>query len=180
MKFQFSLTIISFLLFTEVTLSQNYYRLTNGPVLISGIYNDSLIIAESNSLYFIFDYQTNEVNFNLPVKSLKSNNYHIDSLIKKEFKKEITFKGKIIGEYDATKEHPPLFVVLEGDLEYDNYVIPLSFNATITHLKSGSASCNFSATINMDITKYFDEMEKKGIEKSINIIFNELILYKIN
>ena len=153
MKFQFSLTIISFLLFTEVTLSQNYYRLTNGPVLISGIYNDSLIIAESNSLYFIFDYQTNEVNFNLPVKSLKSNNYQIDSLIKKEF---------------------------EGDLEYENYVIPLSFNATITHLKSGSASCNFSATINMDITKYFDEMEKKGIEKSINIIFNELILYKIN
>lgn len=86
MKFQFSLTIISFLLFTEVTLSQNYYRLTNGPVLISGIYNDSLIIAESNSLYFIFDYQTNEVNFNLPVKSLKSNNYQIDSLIKRNLK----------------------------------------------------------------------------------------------
>lgn len=53
MKFQFSLTIISFVMFSEVTLSQNYYRQTNGPVLISGIYDDSLIIAESNSLYFI-------------------------------------------------------------------------------------------------------------------------------
>ena len=174
------LLLITFCICMGSTFAQKFYRLTNGPVLISGVYMDSLVRAESNKLFFLFDYETNEVLFKLPVKSLISDNKFIDSLIQKEKSYDIIFKGKIITEYDITTEKSPLEVVIEGALTYKYKSEKLSFNATITHLPLGSATCDISSTINLDITKYFDNATSLGINKNVNIIFKELVLERIN
>ncbi len=176
MKMKYTFVILSILLSCRVSITQNYYRLTNGPIIISGIYNDSLVIVESNQLYFIFDYLTNSVTFSLPVKSLVSNDYQIDSLIANSLSGDILFNGKIVSDYDATEDHPPINATIEGNLNYGNSSIPLFFNVIITHLLSGPASCNLSATINLDIAKYYNNAEVNKVNGNINIIFNELIL----
>ncbi len=160
--------------------SQNYYQLTNGPVRVSAIYHDSLIIAEINQLYFLFIYETNEVYFELPVSSLISNNDTVNMMLQRDKTSEVIFKGKIITEYDITKDHNPLEVNIEGNLEINNKSMPYTFKAFITHLTTTAASCNLSANINIDIKKYFSDEKRFVSFRDVNIIFRELILKRTN
>lgn len=96
--------------------AQEYYRTMSATMIIKGLWNDSAIVAKSNRVFLLLNYETAEFLMQLDKSTLRTGIDSLDRLLASREYDYIEYEGKLGIEYINTQKHPP------QDFEVEDYL----------------------------------------------------------
>jgi len=106
-----ALIISAFCICTKSANAQNQvdeiYGSANGDIQIVGVLNDTTLIAESNQLVMVLNFDTGEFLLVLDISSLHTGNDSLDKILKKLGEDKLEYKGNLGVDFIKTVDHSP-------------------------------------------------------------------------
>src|SRR5690606_34727992 len=116
---------------------QDYYRTVNGIIQITGVLNDSVVVANSKKVTVLLNYETASFNLFFDIGTLRTGIDSLDKLLARQVGNFIEYEGKMGLEYVNTQSHGPQEFEVEGyiNCNYHNKVI--RGKGRLDHIYSG-------------------------------------------
>ncbi len=146
-------TIILSVLLTAGNLRSQIYTTENGKAEFEASMPLNSYTGQSDQLQGKIDLKTGEVEFSLPVKSIKTGNdkrdEHMYELLEVEENPKVTFKGKLLDNYDLQQGKQT--VKVEGGFTLANTTQQVTIEGTLEPVEEG---LKLSASWSLLITDY--------------------------
>lgn len=160
---------------------QQIYRTLKGDIAITIKYNDSALIAASNQLTVVLDYETSKINFWVDYSTLHTGIDSIDNKLKLLERQGFQFTGKL-DILINTQKHPPQKFNLMGMMNSTNPPIAVEGKGTLVHLQTGGDSntpvCTLTATIKFSLAGLNLNDIFKNADNDIQIDIRQSLLEK--
>ncbi len=99
--------------------SQDDYYTIDGTILLTGLYNDTGIIAKSNKVTILLDYETAEFSLYFDISTIRTGIDSLDKLLARQVGNFIEFEGNLGVEYVNTQDNGTQDFNIEGYLDCD-------------------------------------------------------------
>jgi len=103
------------ILFSISTINAQKYVVKNGTAFFKAKISFNSYKGTSNQLNGFIDFKTRDIEFTVPANSIftgkKKRDKHMYELIKVDEFKEVTFKGKLIDDFDANKNEKQILKI---------------------------------------------------------------------
>lgn len=156
--------------------SQEIYRTTKGYFQATAVIEDTTVLAESNDLMVVLDYESAEIKMILDKRTVTTGNSNLDSLIHGSSQRELIFNGELDIEYINTKNHPPQDFKVSGYLECEPHNEYLEGKAHLEHIYSGYYSCVLALSFHLNLEELGLMPQLKGFEPDIHIEIAHTVL----
>lgn len=168
--------ILMLIAFAYNTQAQTTYRTVEGHVVITGEYKGEKVIAQSHKLKFLLNYTTKEFTAKIDLRTLKTGNPFLDSLmltIKDSL--PVSFSGIIPDDDFITWKHPVLKLSVPITLNANNIQKQLVLSATLEHAEaSGAFICTLTGFVDLDISQL--NFNVAGLKDTVRTQFVQLLL----
>lgn len=157
------------------------YRTIKGDIAIAMKYNDSALIAVSNQLIVVLDYEISKITFRVRYETFHTGLDSIDNKLKSLKGEELNFTGKL-NIFINTKEHPPQKFDFTGLMNKANSNVATEGNGTLVHLASGgdatTPSCRLTLTMNSTLSELNLTQIFTNAENAVQIDIRQSLLEK--
>jgi hypothetical protein len=167
------------MLFISHTNAQESYRSINGRVQITGIWNDSVLIARSNKLVIVLDYYTAKFKLKLDKSTLVTGIDSLDKKLKNLKYDYINYEGKLGIEYINTEGHPRMDFEVVGYLS-GSKVVKIVEKGQIEHLFNESYPCILNMSFHIKLSDINLNINLPGLYDEIHIEIIQTILNREN
>lgn len=169
------------LLFTAQTaMAQQSFSALDGYIQIWGKHMDSALVAESHELKMKLNYETAEVEFRVAMKTFTGNCDSFNLLARARPELELIFKGKMNVPFLSTKDHPEQNFKIEGLLNLNGKERPVTFNAILRHLFSGTVACRLSANLSFLLSDFNPTLMQQGFDDHVEVKLNQTLMKRGN
>ncbi|MFV8347395.1 hypothetical protein [Flavobacterium sp. ZB4P13] len=129
-------TIIALLLWSFSAKAQQRYQTKEGSIEVIASYRDSIIIANSNHLFVLINYETAEIGLTLNQTTLRTTTDSLNIKLINSSIKPIILKGKLNIPYVKTLEHPDHKLNFEAELHLNGIVKTIYVNGYLNTLQA--------------------------------------------
>lgn len=168
------------LLWSISGMAQQIYQTKEGSIGVIGLYMDAKIIANSNQLFALINYETAEIELTLNPAALRTT---IDSLNVKILNSPIepaTLKGKLNIPYVNTLKHPDHKLNFEAELHLNGIAKLMYVTGELKHIASnGAISCLLTLNFKLGLSD-FEIVFPEGWNNEITIQIAQAVLKKPN
>lgn len=176
------LSAVSATVFSQVVSQQplQIYRTIKGDIAITLLYKDTAIIAASNQLLVLLDYETSRILFKVQYETFHTGTDSLDNKFKSLKGQELAFEGKL-GIFVNTKKYTPQKYNMQGAMTSISYSFTAEGNGTVLCMAPGNnniSSCKLIAAIkcklsDLNLTDVF-----KNADNNIQIDIRQSLLEK--
>jgi hypothetical protein len=178
-KVFFSIWLV-FSVFVSNTIAQEVYSTTNGIIHITGIWNDSALVAVSNKLVVLLDYETARFELRLDKSTLKTGIDSLDKKLKKLENDVLVYEGELGIDFVQTQSHPPQDFTIEGYLTCAFHNESIIGQGHLEHIFGNVYSCILSMTFHLNLKEINLEIDIPGLEDEIHIEIRQTVLKREN
>lgn len=172
--------ILVSLLWGLSTKAQQIYQTKEGSIGVIGSYGNTKIIANSNHLLALINYETAEIELTLNPATLRSTS---DSLNVKLLNSSIgptILKGKLNIPYVNTLKHPDHKLNFEAELHLNGMVKSMYVTGLLKHIDSnGGISCLLTLNFKLGLND-FGIILPEAWNNEIAIQISQAVLKKLN
>ena len=167
------------LLIASKGLSQNWeesYGTSRGTIQIKGVYNDTVLVAESQDLIIVLNYETADFLLKLDKSSLRTG---IDSLDQKLMSKEsdyLEYRGKLGIDYVKIEQHPPMDFLVEGKLTRHNNEELITGTGHLEHIYGDVVSCILNMSFHLSLSEANFIIDLPGLSDKVHIEIVQSVL----
>lgn len=162
------LPLLLFIIYGKVfSQQQQVYRTIKGNISISVPYNDSSLIAVSNQLIVMLDYETAKITFRVKYETLRTGIDSIDTKLKTLKGEELIFIG-MLNIFINTQEHPPQKFDFTGLMNTTNASLAKEGKGTLTHISSRADSTTPSCWLTLTMKSSILELNFTQIFTNAN------------
>lgn len=162
------------------SVGQQIYQTKEGSIGVIGTYNDARVIANSNHLFALINYETAEIELSLNPVVLRTT---ADSLNLKLLNSSIglaVLKGKLNIPYVNTLNHPDHKLNFEAELHLNGVVKSMYVTGELKHIASnGTISCLLTLNFKLGLSD-FEIVLPEGWNNEITIQIAQAVLKKPN
>ncbi len=141
------LAIFLLLLGSFSTTAQQTYQTREGIIEVIGSYQDSIVIASSDYLTVLLDYQTADITITLDPKTLHSTIDSFDLIPPNSALNPVTLKGKLNIPFVNTLQNPYQKLNFTAALQMNKIVNTIYANGLLQHI---AGSDNFSSLLTLN------------------------------
>lgn len=176
------LIIALMLVLTLPGKAQQIYQTKEGSIGVISLYRDAKLIANSNQLFALINYETAEIQLTLNPATLRTT---IDSLNVKLINSSIgigpvILKGKLNIPYVNTLSHPDHKLNFEAELHLKEIVKLMYITGELKHIASnGTISCLLTLNFKLGLSD-FEIALPEGLNNEITIQIAQAVLKKPN
>lgn len=142
--------IIVLLLWSFSAKAQQRYQTREGIIEVVGSYRDSIVIANSNRLFVLINYETAEIGLTLNPSTLRTTTDSLSAKLINSSMGELVLKGKLNIPYVKTLEHPDQKLNFEAELLFNGKVKTAYVNGVLKHV-AGNETINCLLTLNFKL-----------------------------
>ncbi len=168
-----SLIVSTFFIGTNLTNAQSQnnesYGSANGAIEIVGVLNDTILIAESNELVMVLNFETGEFLLNLYISSLRTGNDSINKLLKKLDEVELQFKGNLGVDFIKTVDYSPQDFEVKGYLKHEPEYQYISGKGHLEFLYGDTPTGMLSISFKINLADIDIFLGIEGLEDEIQI-----------
>lgn len=151
--------ILFLLLFSAIAgkaSAQTTYRTVEGHIVVTGDYKGEKIIAQSHNLKFFLNYTTKEFTGRIDLRTLKTGNRFLDSLmLTVKDSLPVSFSGTIPDDDFITWKHPVLKLNVPVMVNANEIQKQLLLAATLEHFEaSGAFVCSLSGFVDLSLSQF--------------------------
>lgn len=143
-------TVIVLLLCSFSTKAQQRYQTREGVIEVIGSYNDSIVIASSDHLFVLLNYETADIGLTLNPSTLHTTTDSLNVILTNSSLKPIVLKGRLNIPYVNTLEHPDQKLNFTSELHMNKIVKTIYVNGVLK-LIAGSETFSSLLTINFKL-----------------------------
>jgi hypothetical protein len=171
---------ILLLLWSFSAKAQQRYQTKEGSIEVIGSYRDSLIIANSNHLFVLINYETAEIGLTLNPATLRTTTDSLNVKLINSSIKPIILKGKLNIPYVQTLEHPDHKLNFEAELYLNGIVKTVYINGLLKHIASNETiSCLLTLNFKFRLSDFGIDLPE-GWSNEITIQIFQTVLKKSN
>lgn len=156
------------------------FRTIYGIVQITGVLNDSAIVAKSNKLFILLDYETARFILKLEKSTLKTGVDSLDQLLAKREDDFIRYEGKLGIDYIQSESHEPQDFVVNGYLTCADHNELIEGKGRLDHLFAGEYACMLTMTFHINLSDIHYDIGIPGLHDEIQIEILKTVLDKID
>lgn len=160
--------------------AQEILRSTRGTIQIKGVWNDSPIVAVSNELIIILNYETAQFELRLDKASLRTGIDSLDTVLRKLNENVFIYEGKLDIEMVRTQDHPPQDFIVEGYLTCAEHNEQIIGKGHLEHIFDGVYSCFLNMTFNLSLNNNDIVVNLLGLKDDIQINIIQAVLKREN
>ena len=152
-----TLSMLIILFFPARILAQENYFSQTGNINIIGVYNDTIIVAQSKELLAIIDYETAHIILKLNPNTLNTNNDSLNNKFNSNTQNHIiVFHGKLGIDHIYTGDHPAQYFNIAGELSMNNITKHINGTGNLKHifLEGSYAACFLSLNFDIDLNDF--------------------------
>lgn len=173
-------SIMVLLLWSFPAEAQQRYQTKEGSIEIIGSYRDSIIIANSNHLFVLINYETAEIGLTLNPATLRTSTDSLNVKLINSSIKLVILKGKLNIPYVKTLEHPDYKLNFEAELHLNGMVKTAYVNGLLKHIASNETiSCLLTLNFKLRLSD-FEIVLPGGWNNEITIQIFQTVLKKSN
>jgi hypothetical protein len=172
------LSITFFLLLNLISNvnAQQIYATSNGRIRITTKLDGAPLIAVSNNLAVLLNYETAQFELRLDKSTIKTG---VDSLDKRLSYLQgdlLIYKGKLGVEYIQTQSHPPQDFVIEGYLNCASCYGNIIGEGHLEHVFSGVYSCILNMTFHLNLKAMNLDIGLNGLSNEVHVEIIQTVL----
>ncbi|MFV8326914.1 hypothetical protein ACNQGH_13535 [Flavobacterium sp. ZS1P14] len=173
-------TIIVLLLWGFSAKAQQRYQTREGSIEVIGSHKDSIIIANSNHLFVLINYETAEIGLTLNLTTLRTTTDSLNVKLIKSSIGPVILKGKLNIPYVKTLEHPDYKLNFEAELHLNGMVKTIYVNGLLKHIASNETiSCLLTLNFKLRLSDFGIDLPE-GWNNEITIQIFQALLKKSN
>ena len=152
------------------------FRTIKGLIRFTGVVNDSVLIASSNQLVIVLDYENAKFILKLDKSTLRTGVDSLDKRLAKYNDDYIRFEGKLGIDYIQTASHPPQDFKVKGYLNCASHNEPVIGKGRLEHIFSDTYTCVLNMTFHINLKTIFFDIDLPGLEDEIQVEIVQTIL----
>lgn len=130
--------------------AQQSYQTREGIIQVIGSYRDSVVIATSDHLFVLLNYQNAEIGLSLDLATLRTETDSLNVTLIKLPLKPILLEGKLNIPYVKTLQHPDQELNFTAQLRLNKIVNTIYANGALKHT-TGTETFSSMLTINFKL-----------------------------
>jgi hypothetical protein len=171
---------ILFLLWSFSAKAQQRYQTREGNIEVIGSYRDSIIIANSNRLFVLINYETAEIGLTLNPVTLRTTTDSLNMKLINSNTGQVILKGQLNIPYVETLQHPDHKLNFEAELHLNGMVKTIYVNGLLKHIASNETiSCLLTLNFKLRLSDFGIDLPK-GWNNEIAIQIFQAVLKKSN
>lgn len=130
--------------------AQQKYQTREGIIEVIGSYGDSIVIASSDHLFVLIDYETAEIGLTLDLSNLHTATDSLNVILTDSSLKPIQLRGKLNIPYVNTLQHIDQKLNFTAELEMNKMVNTIYADGELKHI-AGNETLSSLLTINFKL-----------------------------
>lgn len=179
-KISFNIITLILLTFGSNVSAQEVYGTVNGTVHITGAWNDSALIAVSNELVVLLNYETAQFELRLDKSTLRTGVDSLDKKLKKFERDILIYEGKLGIEYIQTQSHPPQDFEVEGYLTCTPHNENIIGKGHLEHIFGDVYSCILNMTFHLNLKEINLDIDLPGLQDEVHVEIIQTVLKREN
>jgi len=172
----FSTTLLlSLALLTNVN-AQGTYSTTKGSIQITTVLNGEPLIAKSNSLSVILNYETAQFELRLDKSTLRTGIDTLDERLESLQGTFLIYEGRLGIDYVQTKSHPPLDFIVEGYLTCSPHYEHLTGQGRLEHIFDGVYSCILNMNFHLNLEELMIDIGLPNLSDELHMEIVQTVL----
>lgn len=172
----FSIILVVLLIFGSNVKAQEVYGTINGTIHITGVWNDSALIAVSNQLVVLLNYETAQFELRLDKSTLRTGIDSLDKKLKKLERDILVYEGKLGIEYVQTQSHPPQDFEVEGYLTCAPHNENIIGKGHLEHIFGDVYSCILNMTFHLNLKETNLNIDLPGLVDEVHVEIIQTVL----
>jgi hypothetical protein len=169
---------IVLLLWSFSARAQQRYRTREGSIEVIGSYRDSIIIANSNRLFVLINYETAEIELTLNPATLRNTTDSLNVKLINSSIKPVIMKGQLNIPYVETLQHPDHKLNFEAELHLNGKSKRIYVNGLLIHIASNETiSCLLTLNFKFRLSDFGIDLPE-GWNNEITIQIFQAVLKK--
>ena len=171
---------IVLLLWSFSAKAQQRYRTREGSIEVIGSYRDSIIIANSNRLFVLINYETAEIGLTLNPVTLRTTTDSLNVKLINSNMGQVVLKGQLNIPYVETLQHPDHKLNFEAELHLNGKAKRIYINGLLIHIASNETiSCLLTLNFKLRLSDFGIDLPE-GWNNEITIQIFQTVLKKSN
>jgi hypothetical protein len=161
-------------------VAQQIYQTKEGSIGVIGLYRDTKIIANSNQLFALINYETAEIELTLNPATLRTTTDSLNLKLINSSIGPVILKGKLNIPYVNTLDHPTHKLNFEAELHLNGVVKAMYINGELKHIASnGAISCLLTLNFKLGLND-FGIILPEGWNNEVTIQISQAVLKRSN
>jgi len=157
------------ILCAPIIANAQMYGSPMGAIQISGVWNDSVLIAQSNDMSIELNYETAEFRIELNKSTLRTGVRDLDQRLSEMTLDPIIYKGKLGIDHINTKRHPPQHVDVVGYLTCSPHYVKIKGTAIIEHIFKDYYACVLRMNFDLSLQEINFPIDLPGLDDEIQV-----------
>lgn len=160
--------------------AQQIYQTREGSIGVIGVYRDAKIIANSNQLVALINYETAEIELTLNPVTLHTATDSLNLKLLHSSIGPVLLKGKLNIPYIKTLSHPDYKLNFEAELQLNGIVKSMYVTGVLKHIYSnGIISCLLTLSLEVGLSDFGIKLPE-GWSNEIAVQIIQTVLKKPN
>jgi hypothetical protein len=138
------------LLLCSSVKAQQKYQTREGIIQVIGSYGDSIVIASSDHLFVLIDYETAEIGVSINPATLRTATDSLNVILTNSSLKPVILKGKLNIPYVNTLQHPDQKLNFTAELRMNKIVKTIYVDGLLKHI-AGNETLSSLLTLNFKL-----------------------------
>lgn len=156
--------------------AQQIYATSNGRVRITAQLDGAPLVAVSNNLTVLLNYETAQFEIRLDKSTIKTGVDSLDNRLSYLQGDLLIYKGKLGVEYIQTESHPPQDFVIEGYLNCASHYGSIIGQGHLEHVFSGVYSCILNMTFHLNLKAMDLNVGLDGLSNEVHVEIIQTVL----
>jgi len=172
-------TVVLILIFVfGKTARAQVHGTANGTVHITGVWNDSTLVAISHELEVTLNYETAELTLRLDKSSLKTGIDSLDHKLSKLKLGPVLYQGKLDIDQIITTRHPPQNINVTGYLTCGTHYEKIDGKGVLEHTFGEIYACVLRMTFHLNLNEIDLGIDLPGLADEIQVEIVQSVLNK--
>lgn len=156
--------------------AQGTFSTTNGTIQIATLLNGESLIAKSNFLVVVINYESAHFEIRLDKSTLRTGVDSLDEKLKDLRGELLIFQGKLGVEFVQTQSHPPQDFEVAGYLTCAPHYDYIVGRGHLEHIFDGVYSCILNMSFDIDLREMMIDIGLAGLSNEIHVEIVQTVL----
>lgn len=168
------------LIFLQEVNAQVAFSTVKGKIKITSIWNDSALIAVSNELIVLLDYETACFEMRLDKSTLRTGVDSLDKRLEQLRGDLLIYEGKLGLDYVRTHSHPPQDFEVEGHLICAPHTEAIIGKGRLEYTLGDVYSCLLTMTFHLNLEDVNIDIDLSGLHNEVHVEVIQIVLKRNN
>lgn len=158
----------------------DYYITVDGTIMIQGKLNEQPLMAKSNKVTVLVNYNTGDFTMYFDASTLKTGVMALDTVLLKQKGYVIQYEGKFGVDHVQTESHAPLNFMVEGYINCHYHNDYIQGKGRLEHLYDDHYSCYLNMSFDLTLDQLPFKIEVERLDEHIRVEIVQMVMNQNN